>query len=117
MDGDFSLLNGFRIDPIQVTAYVENQTTPGWCNRIQALYSGSRDRFADETGFRQRSVDSYATVDYISSLDLGGGVLTLGVQNLLNTDYFPIVSQLQPSELKNAAAPGLTITIGYSFTW
>ena len=117
LDGDFSPLNGFRIAPIKVTAYVENQTTPGWRNRIQALYSGSRDRFSDETVFGQRAVDSYVTVDYISSLDLGGGVLNIGVQNLLDTDYFPIVSQLQPSELQNAAAPGLTITLGYSFSW
>jgi iron complex outermembrane receptor protein len=76
----------------------ENQTTPGWRNRLQALYSGNRDVFEDESVFGQRAIDSYFTVDYLSTLDVGPGTLELGIANLFNTDYFPIVSQLQPSE-------------------
>ncbi|MEM1256271.1 MAG: TonB-dependent receptor [Cyanobacteria bacterium P01_H01_bin.21] len=117
LDDDFSPLNGFRIAPIKVTAYVENQTTSSWRNRLQALFSADRDRFDDETVFGQRSVDSYITLDYISSLKIGGGTLEIGVQNLLDTDYFPIVSQLQPSELSNAAAAGRFITLGYTYRW
>lgn len=116
--GEFTPLSGFRIAPLKVTAYLENQTTPGWRNRIQALYSGGRDRFANETVFGQREVDGYFTLDYISSIDLGSGsTLDIGVKNLLGTDYFPVVSQLQPNELQNAAAPGRFITVGYSHSW
>lgn len=116
-NGDYEPLDGFRIAPIKVTAYVENQTTPSWRNRLQALYSGSRDAFDDESVFGQRAVDSYFTVDYISSLDVGPGTLELGIANLFNTDYFPVVSQLQPSELSNAAGRGRYVRIGYSFEW
>ncbi|MGP1385679.1 MAG: TonB-dependent receptor domain-containing protein [Thainema sp.] len=116
-DGDYEPLDGFRIAPVKVTAYIENQTTPIWSNRLQALYSGSRDAFDDETIFGQAAVDSYFTVDYISNLDIGPGTLEIGIANLLNTDYFPIVSQLQPSELSNAADRGRFVRVGYSFTW
>jgi len=116
-DGNFDPLNGFRIAPIKLTAYVENQTLPGWRNRLQALFSGSRDRFEDETLFGQAAVDSYITLDYISSIQLGPGTLEVGVSNLLDTDYFPVVSQIQTSELSNAAARGRTVRIGYSLTW
>ncbi|MEM9808442.1 MAG: TonB-dependent receptor, partial [Cyanobacteria bacterium P01_D01_bin.56] len=117
LDDDFTPLDGFRIAPIKVTAYVENQTTPSWSNRLQALFSADRDRFDDADVFGQRAVDSYITLDYISSLDVGGGTLELGIQNLLDTDYFPVVSQLQTNELSNAAAQGRFITIGYSYKW
>jgi iron complex outermembrane receptor protein len=115
--GTYTPLDGFRIAPLKLTAYVENQTTPGWRNRLQALYSGSRDVFANDAVFGQRAVNSYVTVDYISQLDLGPGTLEIGIANLLNTDYFPIVSQLQPSELSNAAARGRFLRLGYSFEW
>jgi iron complex outermembrane receptor protein len=115
--GTYTPLDGFRIAPLKLTAYVENQTTPGWRNRLQALYSGNRDVFANDTVFGQRPVNSYFTVDYISQVDVGPGTLELGIANLLNTDYFPVVSQLQPSELSNAAAQGRFLRIGYSFTW
>ncbi|MGG6242423.1 TonB-dependent receptor domain-containing protein [Nodosilinea sp. AN01ver1] len=115
--GTYTPLDGFRIAPLKLTAYVENQTTPGWRNRLQAIYSGDRDAFANDSVFGQRLVNSYFTVDYISQLDVGPGTLEIGIANLLNTDYFPVVSQLQPSELSNAAARGRFLRLGYSFEW
>ncbi|HEY9763626.1 MAG TPA: TonB-dependent receptor [Trichocoleus sp.] len=115
--GNYTPLDGFRIAPIKLTAYLEHQTTPGWSNRLQALYSGGRDVFANDTVFGQRAVESYFTVDYLSSVQLGPGTLEIGIANLFNTDYFPVVSQLQTSELSNAAGRGRYVQIGYSFTW
>ncbi|WP_278002741.1 TonB-dependent receptor [Nodosilinea sp. LEGE 06152] len=115
--GTYTPLDGFRIPPLKLTAYVENQTTPGWSNRLQAIYSGSRDVFADEAVFGQRAVSSYFTMDYISALAVGPGTLEIGIANLLNSDYFPVVSQLQPSEVSNAAGRGRFLRIGYSFEW
>ena len=116
LDGTFSPLTGARIAPIKITAYVENQTTPGWRNRLQPLISGSRDR---TTELNEESISSYITFDYISSVDLWGGTLEIGVRNLLDTDYFPIISQLQTeaSDIRYSAAEGRTITIGYTYRW
>jgi len=95
VDGDdnFEALNGFRIPPLKLTAYVENETLPGWQNRLQLLYSGNRDR-AFDAGVDSQDVNDYFTLDLISSLKLGEGTLQLGIQNLLNNQYFTPASQL-----------------------
>lgn len=115
--GNYTPLDGFRIAPVKLTAYVQHQTTPGWQNRLQLLYSGDRDVFSNNTVFGQLPVSSYVTLDYISRINVGPGKLEIGIANLLNTDYFPVVSQLQPNELSNAAARGRFLRIGYAFEW
>ncbi|MCT7972758.1 TonB-dependent receptor domain-containing protein [Laspinema olomoucense] len=115
-DDDYeSPLNGFRISPIKITAYLENESLPGWRNRLQALYSGTRNPTGQSFGLGE--VESYFTLDFISSLNIGRGRLVLGVENLLNTEYFPVVSQLQGLDTGYTAARGRSIRLGYSFSW
>ncbi|GAB4287015.1 MAG: TonB-dependent siderophore receptor [Oscillatoriaceae cyanobacterium] len=115
-DGDYeSPLNGFRISPIKITAYLENETVPGWRNRLQALYSGNRNPSGQ--GFGLGEVYSYITLDLVSSLKVGPGTLVLGVENLLDTDYFPVVSQLQATDTAYTAGRGRTVRLGYSWSW
>ena len=116
-DGGYEALDGFRIPPLKLTAYVENETLPGWRNRLQALLSGSRDVFSDSTAFGRRPVESYFTVDYISSIQLGAGTLQLGLENLFDNQYFPVVSQLQSNDTAYSAARGRTLSIKYSIDW
>jgi len=119
-DGDFDPLDSFEIQPIKVTAYVENETLPGWRNRLQALFVGGRDRaFDPDEGPDFASVESYFVLDYISSVQLGPGTLQIGIQNLLDEEYFPIASQLStPFGLNSrVAAPGRTISVGYRVTF
>lgn len=116
-DGDYEPLDGFRIPPLKLTAYVENETLPGWRNRLQALLSGDRDVFGESAAFGRRPVDSYVTVDYISSIQLGSGTLQIGVENLFDNQYFPVVSQLQSTDTAYSAARGRTLSIRYSFEW
>ena len=116
-DGEYDPLDGFRIPPLILRAYVENETLPGWRNRLQALFSGSRDRFDDSTVFGRRAVESYFTLDYISSINIGSGTLQLGIENLFNDQYFPVVSQLQSEDTAYSAARGRTLSIRYSINW
>lgn len=114
-DGNFLALTGFRIPPIKLTAYVENETLSGWRNRLQILYAGNRDRaFNDTVDFR--SVDDYVTLDLISSLKLGRGTLQLGIQNLLNNQYFTAPSQLLRLRTNDSftAAQGITFIVQYA---
>ncbi|MBE9075857.1 TonB-dependent receptor [Romeria aff. gracilis LEGE 07310] len=117
-DGEFTALNSLVIPPLKITAYVENETLPGWRNRLQLLYSGDRDR-GFEAGTDDAPIDSYITLDLLSSVSLGGGELSLGIQNLLNTDYFPVYSQFFApfSETSNTAAPGRWVTLSYRRTF
>lgn len=114
-DGDFRPLTGFRIPPIKWTAYVENETLPGWRNRLQLLYSGGRDRAFNE-GVDFRDVDDYVVLDLISSLALGDGTLQLGIQNLLNEQYFTAPSQLLRLRTNDSftAASGRTFFLRYA---
>ena len=117
-DGDFEPLTGFRIPPIIFTAYVENETLPGWRNRFQMLYSGGRDRafdeFDEDVDFQE--VDPYAVFDLISSVEIGEGTLNLGIQNLFNNQYFTATSQLLRLRTNESytAAPGITFSLKYA---
>jgi iron complex outermembrane receptor protein len=117
-DGDYeAYLDSFRIPPLKLTAYVENETLPGWRNRFQLLYSGTRNRFNNSTAFGRQAVDDYITVDLVSSIKLGSGTLQVAIENLFNADYFPVVSQLQTSDTQYLPGRGRSLSVRYGFTW
>lgn len=113
-DGEFLALNSIVNPPLKLTAYVENETTPGWWNRLQILYSGERSR-AFNDGVDDLPIESYITLDFLSRLRLGRGELVFGIQNLLNEQYFPVYSQyFAPScNSCNYAGRGRTISLIY----
>jgi iron complex outermembrane receptor protein len=117
-DGDFEPLRSIEISPIKVTAYVENETLPGWRNRFQALFVGGRDR-AFEAGVEDVEIKSYFVLDYISSIDLGPGSLQIGIRNLLDNEFFvpTVQGRTDFSQTNRIAAPGRTISIGYRVTF
>ena len=113
-----SYLPGDRIPPLKVTGYIENQTLSNWHNRLQVLYSGNRNRFAGQSGFGRGEVNNFVLVDLISNLELGNlGSLRLGVKNLLNEQYFPVISQVFNFDDRFTAGRGRTINLTYSFDW
>ncbi len=117
---NYLALSTFRIQPIKLTAYVEHQTTPGWRNRLQALFVGTRDRaFTDGIDLAPVS-DSYLVVDYISSIQLGAGTLSIGIENLLNNQYYPAYDQsLRIDGFDSFLSPanGRTISLRYRVSW
>ncbi|MGC1310556.1 MAG: TonB-dependent receptor [Phormidesmis sp.] len=117
-DGNYTALSGARIQPLKLTAYVENETLPGWNNRFQALLVGSRDR-AFDAEVDVSPVNSYFIVDFISSVEIGDGTLKIGIENLFDTQYFPAYSQRISgfSETFNSAGQGRIISLGYEYTW
>ncbi|MBD1874965.1 TonB-dependent receptor [Nodosilinea sp. FACHB-131] len=117
-DGDFTALNSLIVPPFKLTAYVENETLPGWRNRLQLLFSGNRDR-GFNAGADDAPINSYITLDLLSGVRLGNGELTLGIQNLLNTQYYPVYSQyFAPfSSSDNRAGQGRTMSLSYRTTF
>lgn len=117
-EDDYVPISSFRISPFKATAYIEHQTASRWFNRLQFLYSGSRDRAFDEE-VDGNDIDPYFIVDYISSIRIGAGTLEIGVGNLLNAEYFPVQSQVLGgfNELFNAAGEGRTLRVGYSVSF
>ena len=104
---------------MKITAYAEHDTTSRWFNRVQWTYSGERNRFGSSTGFGLRPVDDYATLDYLTRIVLPKGSLRLGVENLLNNQYFTRESQLLRTGFNGSytAAQGAVFTYGYSISY
>ncbi|NJO48505.1 MAG: TonB-dependent receptor [Leptolyngbyaceae cyanobacterium RM2_2_4] len=111
-DGSYLALSSVDVQPLSLTLYVENETLPGWRNRLQTLVVGGRDRAFDD-GVDQFDVTGYTVLDFISSVSLGeAGRLELGIQNLLNEQYFPVDSQerIGIQETRRYAAQGRAIS-------
>ncbi len=110
-------LPGARIPPMKITGYVAYAPIEGWQNRLQVLYSGNRDRFAGSDAFGQGAVDNFTTVDFYSAVPLGPGTLQLGIENVLNTFYFPTISQWYNLPIAYSAAPGRQVSLTYTLRW
>ncbi|MBE9223041.1 TonB-dependent receptor [Cyanobacterium stanieri LEGE 03274] len=117
-DGNYVALSSARISPIKLTAYVQNQTTPNWTNRLQAMFIGDRTSAFNE-GVDPSPINSYIVLDFISSVKIGQGTLQIGVENLLDTFYFPAYAQRTKgfSETFNSAGSGRTVSLKYSISW
>lgn len=118
--GDWIALNGFRIQPAKTTLYLEHRAPAGWSTRIQLLSSANRDRaFEDGLTYGHLPIEAYTLVDWVGSLEVGPGRVDVGVQNVFDAQYFPIVSQLytQWGNSSRAAGRGRTVGVGYRLTW
>ncbi|MEG4391400.1 TonB-dependent receptor domain-containing protein [Microcoleus sp. BROC3] len=117
-DGDYLPLNSSIISPLKLTTYIEHQTTPGWRNRLQLVYIGNRDRAFDD-GVDPVDIDNYLVVDYIGSVKVGPGTLNIGIENLLDTQYFAV--QLQRSggfdNSERFASRGRSLSLRYVLNW
>ena len=118
-DGEFEALSSFEISPIKITAYVENETLPGWNNRLQVLFVSDRNRALDDgTEFVEVPIEGYTLVDFISSLELGTGTLSLGIDNLFDADYTTIINQTESfANSFTFRGRGRSIRLGYQFDW
>jgi iron complex outermembrane receptor protein len=117
-DGDYLPLNSSIISPLKLTSYIQNQTTPGWRNRLQLVYIGDRDRAFDER-VDLADIDNYLVVDYISSIQIGQGTLNIGIENLLDTQYFPVRIQRAGgfNNSERFAARGRSLNVRYVINW
>ena len=111
-----SYLPGNRISPLKLTGYVEHRTSARWSNRLQAMVVGDRDRF-NGTGFGRGEVESYTIVDLTSRWQLRHGDITLAVNNLLNEDYFPVISQIYNFDTQYTQGPGRSVMVTYGLDW
>ncbi len=117
-DGVFTYLNSYRIAPPKFTAYA-GVTAGRWTARLQALHSGTRNRFPTSVAFGERPVASYTVVDAIATMRAGRGLVKFGVDNLLNEMYFVRESQLLRTGANDSytAARGAALTLGYVISY
>ena len=117
-DGDYLPLNSSIISPLKLTSYIQHQTTPGWRNRLQLVYIGDRDRAFDKK-VDLADIDNYLVVDYISSIQIGPGTLNIGIENLLDSQYFPVRIQRAGgfNNSERFAARARSLNVRYVINW
>jgi iron complex outermembrane receptor protein len=111
-------LPSYRVPPVKLTFFMENDTLPGWTNRIQLTYSAKRDRFGGESmNFGEGEVKSFVIVSVSSSIRLGPGTVRVAVENVLNERYFPILSQSANVGRLYTAGEGTVLRVSYVVQW
>jgi len=120
-DGKYdSDLGSDRIAPLKLTGYVEYAPRDWAQFRVQGLYSGYRKpNSAQFTGLE--AIDPYFVMDAFADFTIGErSKLSLGVENLLNTDYVPVLQQSYSVEAYGyddyyyVKAPGTTLSAKYT---
>ncbi len=128
LGGTFSLVNGevdlnddgefdedlptTRIPPEKITFFADYAPYPWWDLYGQIFYSGTQSN--DSTAFGGGSdIEDYVLVDLFSSFDVGPGELSIGVTNLLNNDYLPVINQAFNAQFSNVQGPGRRVSFGY----
>ncbi|SET20449.1 iron complex outermembrane recepter protein [Nitrosomonas marina] len=115
-DGSFDEdLPSTRISPVKLTGFLEYSPFEWWRNRMQAFYVA--DRTPNSTQFGGMPIDDYVLVDLTTSLAVGPGYFTVAVKNLLNENYFPLISQASQTPYGFATGPGRMVGVTYAFNW
>ncbi|PKI01381.1 ligand-gated channel protein, partial [Shewanella sp. 11B5] len=89
-------IDGGTISPPKLTAYISWQPVEEASIGINYMYVGDRDRFEPVDGAyigSQSPIENYNVVNLTSSYQLNNWQLSLGVENLLNEDYFSARAQ------------------------
>ena len=98
-DGEYDAwMHGDRIPPLKVASYLNYNIFNKMNMRLAHIYSGNRERFdprANDTYvYGQGPVDSFHLVNLTANYHMTGNtLLSIGVQNLLNEDYYLPISQ------------------------
>ena len=109
-----------RIPPPSFNAYAERFLAPNSSVRLQGLYSGDRNRFPNAAPgvFHEGHVHSYFQADAAARFELGRyGDLSVGIDNLLNRDYFTNYSEGFNTNGNYIKAPGRTLTVRYGINY
>jgi iron complex outermembrane receptor protein len=116
-NGSYTPMPGWRIAPVKISGYAENQTLSRWRNRVQVTYSGSRDEFPASTAFGEGAVEDVTLVDFVSSIRLSRLTVTVGIENLANTFYVPPINQSFNDGFNYLAGRGRTISVNVAVPW
>ena len=114
-DGTFESLSLLEIQPVKIGMYVENDTAPGWTNRLDLLWIGTRSPSpVDIQGINPLNPSvGYVVVDFTSRIAVGPGELSVGIGNLFNEQYATIRQQIRGGDVF-LPATGRTLSLRYT---
>ena len=91
-------MNGDRIPPVKTVTYLRYNLFQTFQARISHIYSGNRERFEPNPDgsytYGRGPVESFHLVNLSANYSLSPSTrIGLGIENLLNEDYYPQISQ------------------------
>lgn len=120
-DEEDAYINSDRIPPHKLILYTTYQSGR-WNARLQGVFTGSRDHFdPSESGtyaYGQGPVDNINLVFLNAGYDLSSNVhLSLGIENLLNADYYTQSAQWQGRDTEYTKGNGIRYKMGLSYSF
>lgn len=119
-DGTQEYMNGLRIAPPKATAYLGYRPLSSFDMKLFWVYTASRDRFDPRSNGLY--ANSEGPVKPVSLLNLSANYRIntkwsagLGVENLLNTSYYPVVSQYRAIDAEYVRGNGATMSLNVSY--
>ncbi|UKJ09356.1 TonB-dependent receptor [Solitalea lacus] len=117
-DGTFEkYLPGNRIMPQKFTTYIEYSPINKWSMKMQWLYTADRERFQPNAttgayGYAERPVSSINVLNFSTFYTVNPKAkISLGVENLLNNDYYTINSQWENDAYLYQKGNGIKATV------
>jgi iron complex outermembrane receptor protein len=121
-EGTKTYMNGLRIAPPKATAYLAYRPVSALDLKLFWVYTGSRDRF--DVRANNLYANSEGPVKPVSLFNLSGAYRLntkwsagLGVENLLNNAYFPVVSQYRAIDAEYVRGNGTTMSLNVSYNF
>jgi iron complex outermembrane receptor protein len=115
-------MNGLRIAPPKATGYLGYKPLTALDLKLFWVYTGSRDRF--DVRANGLYANSEGAVKEVSLFNLSAGYrfnsswsAGLGVENLLNNSYFPVVSQYRAIDAEYVRGNGTTMSLNVSYNF
>ena len=119
-NGSEIYLNGSRIAPAKATGFVTYKPTDKWNLNLFWVFTGSRDRF--QLNDKGKYNNSEGPVKDVSLFNFSGSYqidnqwrVSLGVENLFNTNYYPTVSQYRALDAEYVHGTGTVANLNVYF--
>ena len=121
-DGTKVYMNGLRIAPPKATANIDWRPNSAFNMKLFWVYTGSRDRFDPRANGLY--ANSEGPVKEVSLFNLSANYKVnsrlstgLGVENLLNSSYYPVVSQYRAIDAEYARGNGATVSLNVFYNF
>ncbi|WP_442800753.1 TonB-dependent receptor [Shewanella sp. AS16] len=109
-------LDGANISPNRINLFWTHNFDNQMSSRIQANVFLDRD-FNKADGSEYANFDGYTSIDASLALPLLGGSLSLGIQNLLNEDFYTYHAQTVGTNARYFKGMGRTLNLGFSLAF
>lgn len=106
-------LDGANISPNRINLFWTHNFDNDISTRVQANFFMDKD-FKNADNDVYANFDGYTTVDASVAIPVYDGMLSIGIQNLLNEDYYTYYSQTVGKDTRYFKGMGRTATIGFT---